>query len=500
MESLHMNPTKEQEEAIRLFKTGDSLAIEAGAGTGKTSTLVMLADAAGGTMRGQYVAFNKALVEESKAKFPRQVACNTAHSLAFRAVGKNYASRLNNSQRTPSYVIAQRLRLQALSVEDFQGVQKVLQDGLLAGLVVKTVQRFCQTAAPEINQYHVPVPDGLSLGGQQAVRELITPHAQAMWDDLQLESGWAPFKHEHYLKMWQLDNPVIGADYILFDEAQDANPVIASIIANQEEYSQIVYVGDSQQEIYAWTGAVNALSKVEVAHRSFLTQSFRFGPAIADRANTVLDTLQAPLRLTGNPAIDSRLEVLERPKAILVRTNASGLAYLLQMQKDGVRAHFIGGTDQLLGFVRGAQQLMQTGRSIHPDLVCFNSWGEVQSYVQQDASGEELRLNVRLVDGYGVEVIEKALNTMPYEGAAEVIISTAHRSKGREWSSVQLSGDFPQTADSTPADLRLLYVAITRAKESLDVTAVDERQDRFKNESALLAQLVGEPPEGGLVN
>lgn len=494
-----MNPTEEQLEAIKLFKTGDSLAIEAGAGTGKTSTLVMLADAAGGAMRGQYVAFNKALVEESKAKFPRQVACNTAHSLAFRAVGKNFSSRLNNSQRTPSYVIAQRLGIGSLSVEDFQGAQKVLQDGLLAGLVVKTVQKFCQSAGPTINMYHVPVPEGLSPGAEQAVRELITPHAQAMWDDLQLPSGWAPFKHEHYLKMWQLDDPVIGADYILFDEAQDANPVIASIIANQEQYCQLVYVGDSQQEIYAWTGAVNALSRVEVAHRSFLTQSFRFGQAIADRANAVLDTLDAQLRLTGNPAIESRLEALERPKAILVRTNASGLAYLLALQKDGVRAHFIGGTDQLLAFVRGAQQLMTTGRSTHPDLVCFNSWGEVQEYVQQDASGEELRLNVRLIDGYGVEVIEKALNSMPYEGAAEVVISTAHRSKGREWSSVQLSGDFPQTADSTAADLRLLYVAVTRAQHSLDATAVDRNADKALSMDQLL-RLSVEVPEGGLVN
>lgn len=488
-----MKPTEEQEEAVRLFKTGDSLAIEAGAGTGKTSTLVMLAHAAGGAMRGQYVAFNKALVEESKGKFPQQVYCNTAHSLAFRAVGKNFSDRLNNSQRTPSYVIARRLGIQSLSVADFQGAQKVLHDGLLAGLVVKTVQKFCQTAATTINQYHVPVPEGLSPGAEQAVRELVTPHAQAMWDDLQLAQGWAPFKHEHYLKMWQLDDPVIGADYILFDEAQDANPVIASIIANQEQYCQLVYVGDSQQEIYAWTGAVNALAQVEVAHRSYLTQSFRFGPEIADRANEVLDLLDAKLRLTGNPAVASRLEALERPKAILVRTNASGLAYLLAMQKDGVRAHFIGGTDQLLGFVRGAQELMATGHSGHPDLVCFNSWAEVQEYVQQDASGEELRLNVRLVDGYGVEVIEKAINSMPYEGAAEVVISTAHRSKGREWTSVQLSGDFPQSADSTPSDLRLLYVAVTRAQHSLDATAVDERADRAKDEATLLRQSVLAP-------
>lgn len=492
-----MNPTAEQQTAIDLFKTNDSLAIEAGAGTGKTSTLIMLADAAGPVMRGQYVAFNKALVEDGQRKFPRQVNCNTAHSLAYRAIGNRYQQRLNASERVPSWQIAQRLNVEAMSLTDFQGQQKILRPDLLAGLVMKTVQKFCQSAGTEIFPSHVPVPDGLNDESDTAVRAALIPLARIAWEDLQIErGGWAPFRHEHYLKMWQLDDPIVGADYIMFDEAQDANPVIASIIANQEEYSQLVYVGDSQQEIYAWTGAINALSKVKVANRSFLTQSFRFGQAIADRANAVLDVLQAELRLTGNPAVDSRLEVLERPKAILVRTNASGLAYLLALQKEGVRAHFIGGTDQLMAFVRAAKQLMETGRTSYPDLVCFNSWAEVQEYVRTDAAGDELALNVKLIDGYGVEVIEKALNAMPFEGAAEVIISTAHRSKGREWPSVQLSGDFPQNADSTPADLRLLYVAVTRAQLSLDATAIDKNADKAMSVQDLLALKVGDGLKG----
>jgi superfamily II DNA/RNA helicase len=61
-----VDPTPEQATAIELFLTGESLAIEAGAGTGKTSTLVMLAKSAGNNRQGQYVAFNRALVEEGR--------------------------------------------------------------------------------------------------------------------------------------------------------------------------------------------------------------------------------------------------------------------------------------------------------------------------------------------------------------------------------------------------------------------------------------------------
>jgi hypothetical protein len=50
-------PTAEQTKALELFATGTSLAIEAGAGAGKTSTLTLLGRST--TQRVQYVAFNK---------------------------------------------------------------------------------------------------------------------------------------------------------------------------------------------------------------------------------------------------------------------------------------------------------------------------------------------------------------------------------------------------------------------------------------------------------
>src|SRR4051812_16349492 len=102
-------PTAEQNTALDLFKTGRSLAIEAGAGAGKTSTLRLLAEST--PRRIQYVAFNKPIVEESKSKMPRNVACNTAHSLAWKNVipGTRFQERLKNSRRMKSLDIARRL-------------------------------------------------------------------------------------------------------------------------------------------------------------------------------------------------------------------------------------------------------------------------------------------------------------------------------------------------------------------------------------------------------
>jgi len=56
------------------------------------------------------------------------------------------------------------------------------------------------------------------------------------------------------------------------------------------------------------------------------------------------------------------------------------------------------------------------------------------------------------------------------ESQADLVISTAHKAKGREWDRVQLASDFPARDRCDDADRKLLYVAVTRAKLVLDVT------------------------------
>ena len=71
-----------------------------------------------------------------------------------------------------------------------------------------------------------------------------------------------------------------------------------------------------------------------------------------------------------------------------------------------------------------------------------------------------------------------ALNRTASAEDCTVVISTGHKAKGREWKSVRLIDDFarskPRKGSASPAqldlaELRLLYVAITRAKECLDI-------------------------------
>lgn len=483
---MSFDPTPEQANARDLFLTGDSLAITAGAGAGKTSTLKILADAVP-EKRVQFTAFNKAIVVDAGKRFPENTSCNTAHSLAMSWLrglgpdGRAIRDRLDSSARMRSDQIARQLGIDPLVVE-VEGERKRLAPGFLAGHVMAAVTGFCQSADVAPGLDHFGYIDGIDMpaeGGRRTyrnndlVREHLLPVVEKAWADLMSPRGRLPFRHDHYLKAWQLSGPKIHADVILVDEAQDLNPVLAAIVAAQD-HAQLVYVGDENQQLYAWTGAVNALAHVPVELRCSLTQSFRFGPAVAEVANRVLAQLGSSLRIQGFDPIDSRVAPVSDPRVVLTRTNAAAVKVALAALQEGKTAHLVGGGGDVESFAKAAQQLQEKGETWHRELACFSSWGQVQDYVEQDPQGSELKLLVGLIDTYGADVIVDALGRMTREDRAQLTISTAHRSKGREWPSVQLADDFPTPEEGPLADpeLMLLYVAATRARLQLDITKV----------------------------
>jgi superfamily I DNA/RNA helicase len=73
-------------------------------------------------------------------------------------------------------------------------------------------------------------------------------------------------------------------------------------------------------------------------------------------------------------------------------------------------------------------------------------------------------------------VVIDIMDRLSPEEAAEVVVSTAHKAKGREWPAVRIAADFPeprcshngQPTQVPRADAMLAYVAVTRARHILD--------------------------------
>ena len=474
----NFTPTDEQVRIIELVKSGQSCAVQAGAGTGKTSTQVLACEAIP-DRRVQYVAFNKAVVTDVESRLPSNAKARTSHSLAFGAVGRTFAHRLN-SGRMRSQDVAKALGIDPFSIPFGDGT-KTLAAGWLAGHVMKAIGAFCNSADLVPARRHFAYIDGVDLptstgdrtyGSNDAIADYLLPFVEIAWADLSSPDGRLPYKHDHYLKTWQLSpTPTIAADVIMLDEAQDTNPVLLDVLRRQS--AQLVAVGDSQQELYAWRGAENALSMIPADATAFLTHSFRFGPAIADAANSILDLIPgAELRITGSGG-PSTIGPDDWPDGVLTRTNAAAIVAVLSALDDDRRPHLVGGGGEIKAFVKAAQELMERGSTTYHDLACFGSWGEVVDYAENDPQGDELRLSVKLIKDYGVEKILRAVDESAGRPEdADVVISTAHKSKGREWPSVRIGDDFPMPKDPegtfSPAEMRLLYVAVTRARMNLD--------------------------------
>ena len=235
-------------------------------------------------------------------------------------------------------------------------------------------------------------------------------------------------------------------------------------------------VGDRCQAIYGWRGAIDAMSRFQADQRLCLSQSFRFGPLIAAEANKWLQLLDAPLRLRGFERIISTVGPVPFPDAVLCRTNAEAVRQLLVAADTGRKAALVGGGSEIRRLAEAAISLRAGTGTDHPELFAFRTWGEVQEYVEQDASGSDLKVFVQLIDTYGPEVVIDIMDRLSPEEAAEVVVSTAHKAKGREWLAVRVAADFPeprrshngQPAQVPRADAMLAYVAVTRARRTLD--------------------------------
>lgn len=451
------------------------IVVTALAGTGKTTTLRALA-ADSPRRPGVYLAFNKSVVLESEGKFPDAVEVTTAHSLAYQAVGRAYAHRLpgNGSRRLSAQEMARRLKVRALSLDG-----STLNPVVVTKIAQATVAAFMKTADPHLMARHIP--DRALALGPVAVTEAVLPVARAIWTDLTRTDGMFYFTHDVYLKLWQLRNPRLPFDYVMFDEAQDADPVIASIVAAQG--AQTIYVGDENQAIYGWRGAVDAMSKVEDAARFPLTRSYRFGPAIADQANAWLDLIGTKLRVVGNPALNSTVEPLAEPRAILTRTNGTALGWVLSFHKAGIPVALAPGTKQagkdIERFAWAARDLMRGEGTDHPDLVGFPDWQALTKFVEEEEDTADLKRMVGIVNAIGPGGVIDAVRGLVPEQKARVTVSTAHKAKGLEWESVKVGDDFtPPDPDgdeaATPEDRMLAYVTVTRAKNRLDPGALAE--------------------------
>ncbi|HDX9112748.1 TPA: ATP-dependent helicase [Klebsiella michiganensis] len=444
---------------------GNQLVVNAFAGTGKTTTLVQFAQA-NQDSKMLYLAYNRAIRDEAEQKFPFNVECKTSHQLAWSHFGRHFRNRLTANLRITD--VARKLNTRHWPL------------ARLARLALTGLNTFLCSAEPEPGIIHLPAEDerhGLSA-------DKILGAVQVLWYEVSRTESDFPITHDVYLKLFQLSGPGLASkwDTILFDEAQDANPVTSAFVLSQP--CRVVLVGDRYQQIYRFRGADNALSspRLEQADRLWLTTSFRFGPAVAEMANVLLAMSGEEMIVTGSGEDDEVVMHLpaEIPHyCVLSRTVSGVIGAALSASLQEKKVFWVGGIEgykteeleDLYWFSADMPERMQSPR-LRQDYRDFEEYCSIAKATQD----VEMNQAIRLLDEYFPLPQKLAImrrQVVTHEKDAQVTVSTAHRSKGLEWEVVVLNEDFCDitdpllSAEERQDETNLLYVAVTRARKTL---------------------------------
>ena len=220
-----------QQNAILDHPPTKTLIVEAGAGTGKTSTLVEYSKK-WSDYSGLYVAFNAAIAEEAKRRFPPHVRATTAHSYAYKAlnVGK-YKDRLVGKIRR------QHIREAGINCYNSYMSEDRIMKSIIAG-----IENFTNDAGKALLPHHC----GLEHSPKLVQDKVMPVIANAIQKFLNYDKSSLPFTHDCYLKRLEMYGQMGNEfDYIMVDEAQDLSPVLLSLV--QGSGKPIIAVGDPKQ-------------------------------------------------------------------------------------------------------------------------------------------------------------------------------------------------------------------------------------------------------------
>jgi F-box protein, helicase, 18 len=483
-----MQLTAEQQAVL---STNHNVVINAVAGSGKTTTLIEYAKSRPSNSKILYLAFNKTVKTEAIQKFAAagidHVKVETAHSLAF-----DHVIKFSNYQVQQGYKSYEWCDILNIKTGDRH------TDFIIANHVNKFISYFCNSIAAKVQElnYAEVITDAKAktfVNNFYKQIEHFTREALAKMDKAEIN-----VTHDFYLKKFQLSNPALPYDYILFDEGQDASAAMLDVFLKQKTIK--IIVGDMHQQIYGWRYAINSLQQVDFPVYN-LSKSFRFDEEVALIANKILSwkkhLQQLPeVKITG---VGGTSDVINT-KATLGRTNLSLLLNAIAQWQHGniKRLHFEGNINSYTFADEGASLYdvlyLYNGKpdKIKDKLIAgMKTMKELEDYIEktEDAS---LGMIVEVIKEFGNElpslINELKSNHTVVKEDADMIFSTVHRCKGMEYDEVTLLNDFvneeklkkyiaqyggdkinERDKNRLAEEINILYVAATRAKKKLKI-------------------------------
>lgn len=315
---------------------------------------------------------------------------------------------------------------------------------------------------------------------------------------------------------------------LVIDEAQDMDENeyrLVSALIERNDDMRVIAVGDDDQNIYEFRGSnsryFEELLKNEDSKKYELTDNYRSAGAIVEFANAFVQNISHRLKSVpivsrcgtggGVELIQCRNRDMEEPvvsKAISLRdrgtvciltsTNSEALRITGLLSKKGIRAKLIQSNEgfDLYNMIEIRYFLMRIEKDLITPVIDDEKWQAAKSSMASFyKNSSNLSLCLSMLEAFELSnkkkyksdlemfLHESRLEDFFKSDDAEVIVSTIHKSKGREFDEVimMLAGSLSDTDES----IRKLYVGMTRAKKGLYIYYNDREFDRFKTTFAV---------------
>jgi superfamily I DNA/RNA helicase len=487
--------TDEQQEIIQ---TDEDLKVNATAGSAKTTTSLWkiqeLEKSIGDKEKSLYLVFNRSSKEHAKKLASesgiKKIQVDTAHSLAYRMICAPRKMKPTNG--FSSYQLSSMLK-----ISEYSGMMKFV----LANHVDRFVRYYCNSSARNMDDYNylkdIPVSDKERYEFVVSNLDTIRDYARKFYN--MMRDKKCDCLHDFYLKEFHLSDKILNYPRIVFDEAQDASPVMLDTILRQK--AKKTFVGDSNQSIYGFRKALDALEKVDFKNLN-LSVSFRYPDRIAKIGKEILQWKKNFDPFFEVPDISGvgSSEKLDT-HCVIGRTNSEIFFNIVTMvveDYDYTCPYFEGGIHSYLKSDGGIHvydvvNLKEGKKNLIKNkfIQNFDSYQSFQEYAKKSGDSD-LSVIVRIVDMYGKKLfkIVKKLQQKEVDTKqkSDIVFSTVHKAKGLEYDRVTLLNDFNdqkvleekynrlsslerQDRDNIVPlleEINMLYVAATRTKNELN--------------------------------
>ena len=310
----------------------------------------------------------------------------------------------------------------------------------------------------------------------------------------------------------------IGKTVLVIDEAQDMgteeHALVKALMANNEEM-RVIAVGDDDQNIYEFRGSDSSymyrLAQENGSTFVEMTENYRSAHHPVNFANEFLKNIDK--RIKSTPIISMReeegrvevtrhqskymyqplVENLLRHKdkgtsCILTQTNEEAVILMGLLRKQGVSSKLIQSMDGLRFWNMAEMRffLRYINKRINTPLITEELWEEAKCatfsaydrsqslmYVKQCVEQFEQTNKTKYFSDFKEFVFESSVEDFCDISGADVVVSTIHKAKGREFDDVYMLVSDGYIKDSHL--MRRYYVGITRAKNQIGRASCRER-------------------------